>query len=304
MIKRLALIFLLSIAGLAALTASAQTAGDERIIIRPLFDYPLPPDTMQNVQGRADWMMRNFWNDMDFNSKQTVDQNALNDAFNVYITTMRFASQPESDASIGKLIRNIEKNAPLSLQFAKAAVETLYGTNATVWNDHIVLRFINNLLHNKQVKKDRKLRYERLHNILSNSLVGTVPPEFDYITPEGNKAHYEPNGVITVIEFGDPDCDDCRLAKLKMDTDVTFSSLVEKGKVNVLFIYADPEEGWQDKLTGYPRSWHVGASEEIADIYDIRATPTIYVIDRKGRVAAKHIDVQTAMRIAAEAAGQ
>lgn len=288
--------------------ASGQQAETEQtdniIVIDALFDYPQPPDTMSNFTDRANYLVDNFWNPMDFKSKSSVDQNALNDAFVVYTTAMRFADEDKVEASVKNLISKIEKNTVLTLQFAKAAEETLYGERATVWNDNIYLEFINNVLSNKQIKKERKLRYKHLHDILSNTLRGTVPPEFDYRTPDGRTAHYSPNGVITVIEFGDPDCLDCRMAKLRMDTDVTFSTLVDKGKVNVLFINVNPEEGWEEKLKDYPGTWHVGAAEDIDEIYDLRQSPSIYVIDREGRVAAKHVTVETAMQIAGAAAEQ
>lgn len=287
------------------LARTDDSGGDDGVIVvEPLFQYPVPPDTMTNLLDRANFLVDNFWTPMDFKSGAAVDQNALNDAFNVYVTSMRFAGEKNIDASLQRLMKNIEKSPALSLQFAKAAEETLYGTRASVWNDGLFLKFVDNVLVNKKIKKERKLRYELLKRQIANTLQGTVPPPFDYETPAGKKARYEPNGIITVLEFGDPDCSDCRMAKLKMDTDVSFSSLVEKGKVNVLFINVSPEEGWQDKLKDYPPAWHVGAAEDIDEIYDLRASPTLYVIDREGRVAAKHVDVQTAMRIATSAASQ
>ncbi len=284
--------------------SAAVMSAQEQIVIEPLFEYPSAPESMDGLQERSEYLIEHFWDSMDFKNKSTVDQNALNDAFSIYSAPMRFADAAKVDASVDRLISSISKNPALSLQFAKAAEEALYGPRAYYWNDEIFIRFIDNVLSNKSIKKERKLRYERIKTQLSNTLQGSVPPEFDYVTPAGKTAHYHPNGVITVIEFGDPDCDDCRHAKLKMDTDIRFSTLVDKGKVNVLFIYADPEEGWEEKLSGYPQKWHVGASDEVADLYDLRDTPSIYVIDKEGHVAAKNIDVETAMTIASAAAEQ
>lgn len=290
-------------AALAALSTGAYAQQDV-IVVQPLFEYPTAPDEIEGLTPKSEWLLEHFWDSMDLRNKETVDQNALNDAFSVYVAPMRFASPEKTDASITALLQSISKNPALTLQFAKAAEEALYGPRAYYWNDEIFLKFVDNVLANKSIKKERKARYERLRRIISNTLRGTVPPEFDYTTPEGKKSHYHPNGVITVIEFGDPDCDDCRHAKLKMDTDIRFSSLVDKGRVNVLFINVDPDDGWQQKLKDYPAKWYVGASDEVGDLYDLRDTPSIYVIDREGRVAAKNIDVQTAMQIATAAAEQ
>lgn len=283
----------------------SQAQEQEQIIIEPLFEYPTAPDEMEGLQERSEYLLEHFWDSMDFKDKTTVDQNALNDAFKVYVAPMRFSDASKVDTSVTEVISKIAKNPALSLQFAKAAEEALYGPRAYYWNDEIFLRFLDNVLSCKQIKKERKARYRRLRTIIGNTLQGSMPPEFDYQTPEGKTAHYHPNGVITIIEFGDPDCDDCRMAKLKMDTNVRLSELIDKGKVNVLFINVDPEDGWQDKLKGYPVKWHVGASDEVADLYDLRApTPSIYVIDREGKVAAKNINVETAIQIATAAALQ
>lgn len=300
--KLIICIVFMMLAGIQA-TAFAQT-DDDIIVIEPLFEYPVAPDDLDGLQARSNWLVEHFWDSMNFKEKSSVDQNALNDAFKVYVTPMRFASEEASEASAAKLISQIAKNPVLSIQFAKAAEEALYGPRAEVWNDALVVRFFDNVIKNKGIKKDRKVRFERIRNQLANTLRGAVPPEFDYTTPDGKQSHYYPNGVITIIEFGDPGCDECRMAKLKMDTNVRLGNLIDKGKVNVLFVVPDPEDGWQSELKDYPSKWHVGASESVSDLYDIRRTPTLYVIDREGKVAAKNIDVLTAISIATAAAEQ
>ncbi len=37
-----------------------------------------------------------------------------------------------------------------------------------------------------------------------------------------------------------------------METDVEFSELVDRGQVNVLFIITNKNEGWEEKLSGFP----------------------------------------------------
>lgn len=281
-----------------------KIGAQEMLIIEPLFDYPVAPEDLDGLEAKADYLVEHFWDKMDFSQKTTVDQNALNDAFSVYVTPMRWANPVKTNESITRLISKIEKNPSLSIQFSKAAEEALYGTRAEFWNDEIFIRFLDNLIKCKGVKPERKLRAELLRKQLSQTMRGSVPPEFDYTRPDNSRAHYHPNGVITIIEFGDPDCDDCRLAKLKLDTNVGLSRLVEKGMVNILFINVDPDDGWQEKLKEYPKAWHVGASDEVGDIYDLRETPSLYVIDREGKVAAKNVTVQTAIELASAAANQ
>lgn len=283
---------------LGAVSLLPPAAADAQIVLEPLFEYPVAPDSISTLQGKSDYLMRHFWDGMDFKTKTTVDQNALNDAFKVYITSMRFADAKEAEKSIDNLLASIARKEALQYQFTRAAEENLYSPRAEFWNDALYLKFLDALLSNKKVKNDRKVRFRHQSTLLRNTLVGAVPPQFEYEAPSGTKCHFSPDGVVTVIEFGDPDCDECRLSKLKMETDVSFNSLVDRGLVNVLFIDVNPEEGWQAKLEGFPQKWHCGASDEVADLYDLRSTPTFYVIDKEGRIAVKNVGVADAMRAA------
>lgn len=292
----------LTLVGAICLASPLSGQTSEPIVIKPLFEYPVAPDNIESLEGKSNYLMEHFWDGMDFAQSGSVDQNALNDAFGVYVAPMRWSEPEVAEASVTKLISRISKNPILSIQFAKAAEEALYGPRASFWNDVIFIKFLDNVISCKGVKKERKLRYEQLRAQLTNTLRGSMPPEFDYTRVDGSIAHYHPNGVITIIEFGNPDCDDCRMAKLKLDTNVRLSQLVDKGKVNVVFINVDPDEGWQEKLKDYPSKWHVGASDTVGEIYDLRATPSIYVMDSAGHVAAKNVPVTTAIDIAVAAA--
>lgn len=292
----------LTLAGLAIAAASPLAAcaqeDSEVLVIEPLFQYPQAPDTIGLLERRSDYIVEHFWDPMDFSKKESVDQNALNDAFQVYVSPMRWAKEEVTGKSIDNLIQKIRKNPVLLIQFTRAAEESLYGQRAIYWSDPVYLKFVDAMLANKKIPKARKERVLRHKQLIENSMIGDYPKPFDYTTPAGTPAHYEPTGVITVIEFGDPTCDECRYGKLKMETDVTFSDLVDRGLVNVLFVLPDPEEGWQTDMTDFSPKWHVGASDTVSDIYDIRNIPSFYVIGRDGKILAKNIDYRHAMALA------
>lgn len=280
------------------LCAISFTTKADVITIEPLFEYPVAPEEIESLVDKSNWLMQHFWDNMDFKSKAAVDQTALNDAFRVYAFPMQWAEKTEVDKSVDGMLKLLEKNPTLLLQFTKAAEEALYGQRAKVWIDEVYMKYLQSYLKNKKIGAARKKRYERQYKLLSNSLLGTTPSSFTFTTPVGNPGKFEPIGVYTIIEFGDPDCDDCRHAKLKMETDIKFSSLVERGLVNVMFIIPDPSEGWQTQLTDYPSNWVVGGSDDVSDILDIRTSPSFWVIGKDGKIKAKNVSVEQAMNLA------
>lgn len=83
-----------------------------------------------------------------------------------------------------------------------------------------------------------------------------------------------------------------------METNVAFCKAVEDGRLNVLYIIPDPQDGWEKKVDWIPSLWSVGVSDSVADIYDMRTMPEVYVIDKEGKISAKHLPALQAADIA------
>lgn len=292
-IKKLSVAALIALGFLMPLKA-------EVIQIDPLFEYPVAPEDIQNLTDKSNWLMQHFWDSMDFKKKDAVNQAALNDAFRTYCFPMQWAEKTEVDKSVDTMLGLLQKNPTLLLQFTKAAEETLYGSRARIWIDEVYMKYLEAYLKNKKIPEIRKQRYRQQLTKLQNSKIGEYPKPFEFTTPTGNPGKFAPIGVFTIIEFGDPDCDDCRHAKLKMETDMKFTSLVDRGLVNVMFIVPDPVEGWQTKLGTYPSNWVVGASDTVSEIYDIRNSPSFYVIGKDGKLIAKNTTLEEVKRLAYE----
>ncbi len=286
----------------SSLMASAQVTNDSTELIEPgvmyvdpLFEYPVAPEELNEFSEKCNWLAVNFWNPLDLKTKEAVDQNKLNHAFNVYATTVQYADKDVVTAAVDKMMKNLQKNPMLTYQMIKAAEETIYGPRADFWIDELYARMLSSALANKKFPKTKRARYEHQLKQLENSLIGKTPASFDFVRPNGDTAQYFPMSTPTIIIFGDPDCDECRMGKLRMQSNITFNKAVSDGKINVLFIIPDPDAGWEENVTDFPKNWTVGASESIDDIYDIREIPEIYVIGSDGKIIGKHISVMEAM---------
>lgn len=296
-------ILALSVALLAspALAFSQETNDSTEFIdsgvmyIDPLFEYPIAPEEISGFREKCNWLVENFWNPLDLKSKDAVDQAKINHAFKVYATTVQYADKDKVTASVDKLMKNLQKNPMLLYQMTKAAEENIYGPRAEFWIDELYARILRAAMSNKKFPKTKRPRYEEQLKKLEASMIGNSPEKFDFIRPNGDNAQFFPMSTPTIIIFGDPDCDSCRMGRLRMQSNVTFSKALADGKVNVLFIIPDPDEGWQSKVTDFPKNWTVGASDTIADIYDIREIPEVYVIGADGKVLNKHLGILDAM---------
>lgn len=287
----------------AGLCLCASPSKAEPVIVEQLFEYIAAPDTMQSLQSRSNYVVKNFWNPMDLKSKKPVDQNALNHAFDVYRVPLQYAEANVAMKATDDLLKKLSKNPVLLLQFVKAAEETMYGPRALVWIDDIYIKYLEALTANKKIPELRKIRYADQLVRLHNSHIGVTAPRFEFTDRQGDRKEYRPMSTFTIIEFGDPACVDCRMAKLRLDTNSDITRLVEEGRLNILFITPQDVSGdkdWLDQTEGYPEKWAVGASPDVEDIYDLRSTPSIYVVDGHGKIVAKNISADQAIAITLE----
>ena len=280
---------------------SAQEAAGSDVIdngvmyVAPLFEYPIAPEELTEFSDKCDWLAENFWTPLDLKSKEAVDQVKLNHAFSVYATTCQYASKDKVNAALDKLLKGMQKNPTLLVQFAKAAEETIYGPRAEIWIDELYVKILRSVLANKKFPNGRRARYEMQLKQLENTLVGSSPAMFDFKRSNGDDARYFPMSTPTILFFGDPSCDDCRMSRLRMEANVAFSKAVADGKINVLYIIPDADPGWEKETADYPKTWTIGASDSVADLYDLRDTPDIYLVSGEGNVVAKHMGAMQAV---------
>lgn len=282
---------LLSVSFLIALPAVSQ----ETIQIEPLFEYPMAPEELQSINDKSNYLVERFWDPMDFKAKQTVDQNALNDAFRVYSVPLRWAEKGKSLASADKLLEKLSKNPTLMLQFMKAAEECLYGPRADAWIDEIYVKFLRSFVKNKKIPDTRKKRYEQQLATLEKSMLGAKAPEFKFTDRNGKESTYFPMTTPTMIIFGDPSVSDWRLSRLKLESNITLSQAVDKGQVNIMFIVPMETGNWKEETSDYSEKWTVGYSPAIDGTFDFRAMPSIYVIDSEGKIVMKNVTPDSAV---------
>lgn len=273
-------------------TIKAHDDTSQQIVVTALFEYPVVPESIEDWTERNNWLIENFWEPLDFNQK-SVGQIQLNHAFKTWVVPMRFANKEVVLKTTDKLLSKLSKNPALLYQFTKAAEENLYSPTAEVWIDEVYLKFLKSISVNKKIDDIRKVRYKLQYEKLSNTLLGNTAKIFDFVERNGQKKEVYFNDKYTIIEFGHPDCTDCRIATIHLETDVQIAELIANGKLQVYYVIPDMDnEEWQMQVADYPQSWIVGASDEVEDIYDIRLSPTFYIMSPDKKIIAKNAPVE------------
>ena len=275
----------------ASLTATAQE--------KNFFQLPIIPDSLQLLQDRTDFMVEHYWDFCDL-KKAFSSRDKMAEAFDTYLSFMPYASADVVYTSVDNFMNKISKNGKNVLFIGELAEQKLYSDSAAFQSDELFLRFANAVVNNKKVDKTAKLRYQHLVNILSNSQPGMIAPSFEYtdiFNVEGKFA-VDTTKVCTILFFNDPECTDCNMARIRLDADVMTRRLVADKRVDIVSIYAsEPNQEWIELAMNYPKEWLTVASEEVNELYDMRHTPTFYILNPNGAIVLRTYSVDDIITI-------
>ena len=137
---------------------------------------------------------------------------------------------------------------------------------------------------------------ERVDELKPN-LIGEQAPELKLIGYDNSLVSlYMINADYTVLFFFEPSCGHCKKATPKMK--VLSDKYMDKGVV-VLGIYTQVDhEEWkkfieEQHLENWINAWDPYNQSHFRDNYDVRSTPTIYLLDKDKKIIGKRIDVET-----------
>lgn len=262
------------------------------------FQYPQAPENLTSLTQRANYVVEHFWDKCNLNSAFS-SRARMTKAFQDYITYMQFASKDTTIISINKLIKEVQKKPKNMLTLAQIAEETLYGDSAIFWSDELYLQFASAVNSTKKLSKAEKARYKHHEVILTNSLVGSIAPNFEITTPEGSNIQFDSiKAPAIILFFNDIECTDCRLAKVRLATDLNLNKLIDRGVIKIVSIHpGEASEEWINEANNYPKNWVVGACEDIYDMFDMRTVPTIYQLDDNHKIVAKNLNVDGILNV-------
>ena len=262
------------------------------------FQLPIVPDSLQGLQPRVDYLIEHYWDFCDFN-KAFNNRERMGESFRSYLNLMPHASARQAHKCIAKLLKTLEKR-PDDLTFlANTAEQHVHSDTSEIYSDELYLPFIRAVVDNKRVDKSMKARYEHQVKVLSASQVGMSAPGFDYTDRDGNRCTFAPDSAeVTLIYFFDTECGDCHLARARLNADISTSRYLDAGLVRVVAISAEePDEEWREKVKNFPLAWTVGSAPDIDTIYDIKSTPSFYILDENSVIRMKNANIDTVLAI-------
>ena len=163
-------------------------------------------------------------------------------------------------------------------------------------NDGLYEIVLKAYLQSKLVDDTSKTRYQMQLEMLQKNQIGATATDFSFLTSEGEirkLSDYTDKPVLLI--FYDPTCTHCAEVIAALRDHRGLNNLIEHQQVRVLAIAAWSDQSmWKDYQKEIPNNWINGydkAQKLIqGQLYSLRASPTIYLLDKGLYIREKDID--------------
>lgn len=281
----------------AAETPPAEARQAEKAEAGDAFPYPAIPDTLTDPEARRACLLEHYWSRYDFTDTLLLADRAVTEqGFVDFIALMGApADTPLRERSCEGLCSRLEGAGDEAIAaFSALADDYLYQPNSPMHDEALYEVWLRRMARSRTVEEHWRQSFAFKLRIVARNRPGEVAADFGYVLPDGRRSslHATPvRGDRLVVLFYDPECGTCSEVTERMLADKLLKEALEAGRCSLLAVYTEnSEEAWRKSSGRFPRTWTVANDRgAVRDglLYDLKAMPTLYLLDAKKRVVLK-----------------
>jgi len=269
-----------------------QTAPEEEEQLTYAFKMPEIPAIITEPLERADYLVKHYWDNFDFSDTAYVHLPQVTEqAFVDYIDVMQIASYPQVVSAIKDMLKKAEADTTMYYYFTNLYEKYLYDPNSPFRNDEFFIPALEFFISSPASKE--KVRPMYLLELAKRNRVGEKAANFTYTLPNGKQSNlYSLVSDYTLIFFYNPGCNACEEIMGQLKSSLSIGYLMKENRIKILAVYPDEDlTEWKNYLSSFPKEWinsyDKGTHIMDKEIYDLKAIPTLFLLDKDKKVILK-----------------
>ena len=239
---------------------------------------------------RAEYLRTHYWDTFDFADTLFIaraDTLHMLDAFASYVAL------GADSVAMADLVRRASVSRPMLDYFGMLAERVLHDPNSPLRDVERYIPVLRGKLASPWYDTLERLGPETELRLALRNRVGEQAGDFRCTLASGATTRlYDLRADYTLLLLTDPECPMCRRTTEELLASPRLNELAERGTLRILTLYSGEDTAaWRRSLSHAPRGWlHAcDAACTVRDegIYDLRALPALYLLDREKRVLAK-----------------
>lgn len=293
---KLCLLFFCVSCGHSSVNKSDTKQVDTKNASISAYEMPNVPSMITTPEAREQFIAEQYWGKYNFSDTTLISrENITEQAFADFIYLLANMNVEMAKKGMITMMSKAEANKDMYNHFMELCEKYLYDPNSPMRNESLYVAALESILSNDKLEEIEKIRPKFQYDLALKNRVGDKAANFSYTTPNDKESKlYDIKSDYILIFFYNPDCPNCTEVRQY----ITESAILNDNRVNVLAMYADNElELWRDYQSNIPNNWISGYDKHKTidqnNIYDLRASPTLYLISKDKSVLLKDADIKT-----------
>ncbi|MDR2955027.1 MAG: DUF5106 domain-containing protein [Prevotella sp.] len=276
------------------------------IIIPLLFLYPACSNKQEKTPVNSgveakQWQPTDnalaYWNGFNFSDTATTGGKEFVRWMNLYMHLLK--SNPEKAAvSINNALDVAVKESIGYNNLANIFKSYIYDPNSPYRNDEWYILVLEHKIKSGKIDVAELERTKFDLNLLMKNRIGEKAVDFDYTLASGKNGNlYSTHAENILLYFFNPDCESCREATHSLKQSAIINKAVSGGALKILAVYPDKDINlWRSHLEEIPSGCWINSYDQGQHIiddnrYDLKAIPTLYLLNKDKIVILKDTDV-------------
>lgn len=276
---------------------SAQS-GNEPTDTVTVFTLPAIPTMLNTPELRADYLVRHYWENINFADSNYVHHPEVTEqAWVDYIDLMKLVPPQTADTAMKELFAQAEKEKKCYLYLMELAEKYLYEPNSPMRNEEIYISVLDALLASPLLSDVEKIRPQARRELAQKNRKGTKALDFAYTLSSGAQGTLHTlKAPYTLLFINNPGCHACSEAIEELKKAPAINRLLTQKELKLLSFYPDEElDEWKRHSAEFPSEWmnSYDAKQTVKEqgLYDLKAIPTLYLLDKNKTVLLKDATV-------------
>ena len=263
-------------------------------------EYKVPeiPAMMTDPEQRVRWITEHYWDNFNFADTLNVENwSAYSEQAFVNFNYHLLDNIPYDmgGEAIATLFGKAAANKEVFLRFAEIAEKYLFDPNSPYRDDEYYIATLNAVLANPALDRWERIRPEEQLRMSLKNRVGTPATDFRYTLASGATGTlYGIKAPYTLVYINNPGCPACRETMMQVTGSPFLMRLIDEGTLVVLAIYPDEDlAAWREHASEMPVGWINSYDKALKmkndELYDLKAIPTLYLLDRSKTVMLKDV---------------
>lgn len=259
------------------------------------FAPPPIPATLADDASRRNYLLSHYWESFDFADTLMLKPEIAEQALANFLNIALQSPSDKAGEAISKLMAASSADSTAFAYFIELTERYLYDPNSPYRSEELYIPVLRYLVASPKLNEYEKIRPQYQLDMAMKNRPGSVAADFTYTQPNGSRGRLSGlHAECTLLYFYNPDCPDCKRVREYLCASPVFAAATERG-LRVLALYPDEElDLWRKHLAEIPKKWVVGHALLRGEnpLYDLRAIPNLYLLDKEKRVILKDAPVE------------